>query len=50
MTLKMTSTQVVETSVADTSNNSPSKDYTNPDDQPTTNIDLRYLNLDFSLY
>ena len=37
MTLKMTSTQVVQTSV--TTNNSPNQDYTNPDDQPTTNID-----------
>ena len=37
LTLKMTSTLVVETSV--TTNNSPSQDYTNPDDQPTTNID-----------
>ena len=34
LTLKMTSTLVVETSV--TTNNRPSQDYTNPDDQPTT--------------
>ena len=33
----MTSTQVVETSVS--TNNRHSQDYTNPDDQPTTNID-----------
>ena len=33
--LKMTSTQVIETSV--TTNNSPSQDYTNPDNQPSTN-------------
>ena len=31
------STQVVQTSV--TTNNSPSQNYTNVDDQPTTNID-----------
>ena len=37
MTLKMPFTQIVQTSV--TTNNSPSQDYTNPDDQPTTNID-----------
>ena len=37
MILKTTSTQVVETSV--TTNNSPYQDYTNPDDQPTTNND-----------
>ena len=34
ITLKMASTQVVETSV--TAINSPSEDYTNQDDQPTT--------------
>ena len=34
----MTPTQVVETSVS--TNNSPSQDYTNPDDQPTTNTTL----------
>ena len=33
----MTYTQVVETSV--TTNNSPSQDYANPDDQPTTKVD-----------
>ena len=36
--LKMTSTQLVETSV--TINNSPSPSYTNPEDHPTTIIDL----------
>ena len=36
--LKMTPTQVVETSV--TTNNSPYQDYTNPDDQLTTNTTL----------
>ena len=34
MILLMTSTQVVETSVT-TTDNSPSQDYTNPDDQTT---------------
>ena len=33
----MTSTQVVKTSLM--TNNSPSQDYTNPEDQPTTKID-----------
>ena len=37
LTLMMTSTQVVETSVTN-NNNSLSQDYTNPDHQPTTNI------------
>ena len=37
MTLKMTSTQVVQTSV--TTNKSHCQDYTNPDDQPVTNTD-----------
>ena len=37
MTLKMTSTKVIEMSV--TFNNSLSQDYTNPDDQITTNMD-----------
>ena len=37
MTLKITSTRVVETSVS--TSNSPSQDYTNPDDQPITNTD-----------
>ena len=36
LTLKMTSTQIVQTSV--TTNNSPSRDYTNPDNQPAINI------------
>ena len=40
LTLKMTFTQVVETSV--TTNNSHSQDNANPDDQPTTNT-LCYL-------
>ena len=39
MILKMTSIQVVETSV--TTNNSPSLEYTNLDDQPTTNIKIK---------
>ena len=38
MTLKMSSTLVVEMAVA--TNNSPSQDYTKPDDQPNTNTDL----------
>ena len=38
MTLKITSTQVVETSV--TTSNSPSQDYTNAEDQPTTDKSL----------
>ena len=38
LTLRKTSTQVVETSVA--TNNSPPQDYTNLDNQSTTNIDL----------
>ena len=38
--LEMTPTQVVKTSVS--TNNSPSQDYTNPDDQPTTNTRLCY--------
>ena len=38
LTLKITSTQVVETSVA--TNNSSSQNYTIPDDQPTTKLDV----------
>ena len=37
LTLKMTSSQAVETSV--TTNNSPSQDHLNTDNEPTTNID-----------
>ena len=40
LTLEMTFTQVVETSIS--INNSPSQDYDNLDDQPTTNIDSGY--------
>ena len=43
MTLKITSTQVVQTSVAD--NNSPSQDFANLDDQPTTSTFHEYLEL-----
>ena len=38
VTLEMASTQVAETSVS--TNNSPSQDHTNPDDQPITNVSL----------
>ena len=44
MILKMTSTLVVETSV--TINNGPAQDYTNPDDQPATNINFSWKSFD----
>ena len=39
---KMTFKQVVETSVTIATNDSPSQDYTNPDDQPTTSYHTHF--------
>ena len=42
LTLKMTTAQVVETSVT-VNNNSPIQDYVNPDDQTQPTFDIRVL-------
>ena len=46
MTLMMTSAQVVETSVNVTNNNSPSRDYSHPDDQ-TTQTKFHFIGLSY---
>ena len=43
LTLEMASTQIVETSV--TTNNSPSQEYSSPDDQPPQTIHIQLISL-----
>ena len=48
LTLKMTTAQVVETSV--TANNSPIQDYARPDDHAPTTYEMSLLGLNLSQY